>query len=503
AAVLAPFAAVAAAAQQPAAPAGGLTLDAVVQATLRTNPGVEIARLQVDGARGLLLGAGGVFDPRFTSSLTGKRSTAPALDAAGLVSAAASPVTNTGAYGLGGAWMLRSGITLLPEVTVSRSEVMGVSPAPAGGGSVKLGMSVPLLRDRFGRLSASGERAARAALDAQSLSVGHATATGLLTAVSAYWAYRGAQERLEVYRDSEQRAGRLLEETRALVRADERPAGDLNQLMANLSAKRVTRIAAEQAVVVARRDLGLAMGAEPEEVMALPPAADGFPAPVRFDPDTAALRAMVHAALERRADLAAAGRQTRSAEAVVQGTRSGLKPRLDLNVTAGYAGLATGQGFGSFVEPLYRNVPGLSATVALQYELPVANTAARGQALQSTATLQEQRVSERDLARRVASGVVVAAEALRRSALSLAEADEEVRLYATTLENERRKSQLGVSTLLDVLTAADGLTGAMLNVVSSRQSYAVSIATLRWETGTLAAAGPDGPALAGSLSTPP
>jgi outer membrane protein len=99
--------------------------------------------------------------------------------------------------------------------------------------------------------------------------------------------------------------------------------------------------------------------------------------------------------------------------------------------------------------------------------------------------------------------VVVAAEALRRSVLSLAEADEEVRLYATTLENERRKSQLGASTLLDVLTAADGLTGAMLNVVSSRQSYAVSIATLRFETGTLTAAGSDGPALAGSLSTPP
>jgi outer membrane protein len=244
------------------------------------------------------------------------------------------------------------------------------------------------------------------------------------------------------------------------------------------------------------------MGAEPEDVMALPAAADSFPHPAPFDPDSAALAALVRSALAHRADLAAAGRRTRSAEAQVQGARSALKPRLDLALSAGYAGLVTGQGVGSFVQPLYRNVPGLSASVGLQYELPVANTAARGQAVQAGAALREQQVSERDLARRVASGVVVAAEGLRRSALSLAEADEEVRLYATTLENERRKSQLGASTLLDVLTAADGLTGAMLNVVSSRQSYAVSVATLRYETGTLAVGGPAGPA-AGSLTTPP
>jgi outer membrane protein TolC len=71
------------------------------------------------------------------------------------------------------------------------------------------------------------------------------------------------------------------------------------------------------------------------------------------------------------------------------------------------------------------------------------------------------------------------------------------------VQSEQRKFQLGVSTLFDVIQAADGLTSAMLTDITSRRSHAVAIATLRFETATLLEPGPSPGLAAAALMTPP
>jgi hypothetical protein len=55
-----------------------------------------------------------------------------------------------------------------------------------------------------------------------------------------------------------------------------------------------------------------------------------------------------------------------------------------------------------------------------------------------------------------------------------------------------------------VIQAEDGLTGAMLGEIATRQDYAKALAALRFHTGTLLTAGPRGTAVdLPSLLTPP
>jgi outer membrane protein TolC len=462
--------------------APGLTLDEVVGRTLSGSPAILGARARLESGRGELLAAGAPFDLNLGASVAGARTSQYVPGQEGLV-AAHSRSTE---YALEATRQLRGGLVVQPRVTVSRTTQEGV-PAADAGSSVSLNVSVPLLRDRFGRASAAPERAARVLLDASGMEVRHAVASGVLEAAGAYWSYAAAHERVAVYAETEARALRRLEETRLLVAGDERPASDLDPLQAAVARARQQRIAAEQGVDEARRALGLAMGLDAADIAALPAPATAFPAAQAWSPDAAEEARLVRLALANRADVAGAALERRSGDILLEGARSELKPRLDLQLGVGYSGRQLANGYGGLVEPLYQDVPGLNASVQVAYALPVGNVQARGAALQRQALQTQRRVAEADLARRVESGVALAARALRRRAAELAEAERAVALFRTTVENELKKNRLGAATVFDVTYAEDNLTSALLTVVNGRLGYAAALAQLRFETGTLAA----------------
>jgi outer membrane protein len=74
---------------------------------------------------------------------------------------------------------------------------------------------------------------------------------------------------------------------------------------------------------------------------------------------------------------------------------------------------------------------------------------------------------------------------LRHSVQQLAESVESVRRYTTAVQNELTKRQAGTATLLDVVNMEDRLVSAQVAEIAARQAYAVAIAQLRYETGTL------------------
>lgn len=152
----------------------------------------------------------------------------------------------------------------------------------------------------------------------------------------------------------------------------------------------------------------------------------------------------------------------------------------------GYTGIQSGSGWDGLITPLYSNVPGLSSSIQLQFQLPVASLQARGERVQRAAALDGIRVAAREQERQVMGGVAISASALSHAIATLNAASSAVSLFQTTVDNETRKHELGASTLFDVIASQDGLTNARLAVVSSHLDYAVAIAQLRFQTGTLA-----------------
>lgn len=445
---------------------GGLGLDQVVHSTLSASPELKLAAADVEIAAGALTLGRAAFDFRLTTAATASRTTP--LDAMGAAAVQKDFLVTAGAQRL-----LRNGVLATSEVSLTRSLLSRSLGADSAKADVRFGVSIPLLRDRGGASSAAAEQAAARDHEAAQWGLRHAAAQQVLAAVAAYWDYQAAYRRLEVLRASEARAERAVEETRALVQADERPPTDLIQLQGNAASKRATRASAEQDIVAARTALGLAMGLPADAIATLPPPATAFPKPASGAAHRDA--GLIGETYQRRADLAAAEQLARSASIRLSAARSEQRPRLDLLLNTGYRA--------SDAESLAE--PRLDALVELRLEIPLSNSAGRGQVMQSSAAQEQRHIARDELRRRIAADVATAQEAVTHAEATMLESAEAVHLFETGIQAVQRKFQLGGATLFDLIQAQDALTNSLLFDVQSQRDHAIAIAVLRFQSGRL------------------
>jgi outer membrane protein TolC len=456
---------------------GGLGLAQVVKVTLSASPELKLAAVQVEIADGALAVSRAAFDLTLTTTATAAR-TNP-LDGTG-----APAVQKDLIYTAGAQRLLRSGVLVTSEISLTRSLLSRSLGVDTDVADVRLGVSIPLLRDRGGASSAAAEQAAARDREAARWDLRHAAAQQVLAAVAAYWDYQAAHERLEVLRSSEARAERMVEETSALVKADERTPADLIQMRGNAASKRAARTSAEQDLIAARTALGLAMGLPADAIAALPPPATAFPGPGSGAGRLDASR-LVEETYRRRADLAAANQRTRSASIRLEGARSDLRPRLDLGLSTGYRATEADDGIDRFFSTVNQHWPHLDALVELRLEIPWSNSAARGRMVQTSAAQEQSQIVGDDLRRRVAAGVALGLEAVAHAAAAMHESAEAVRLFEDGVKAVQRRFQGGAATLFDLIQAQDALTSALLSHVQSQRDHAVAIAALRFQSGRL------------------
>ncbi len=460
-----------------------LTLDDVVRVTLASSAEVRSGEWAVRAQQGALEQARGAFDPQLFARVTTDREKVVSPTQQDPLRLALSDRL---AYALGLDRRFRSGLVVSPQLSFTRDDPSALAARNAATASLEL--ALPLLRGRGGGLTAAGERAAATTHRAATHDLRHRRAQSVLRAVGAYWQYAAALRRLAVLRGAEERARRLVDETRTLIAADARPAVDSITVTANLAAKRATRIAGEQGVIAARRSLGLAMGVSADALRALP-LPDTLLPPLRPGPDAgpADPAPAVERALRQRADLAAARTRRDAAQGLLRGARRELLPQLDVGVRLGYTGIEGGGELGKLVSPFSNQHGGYFAQLQLSYGLPVGNRLAAGQALQSDAADRQAELAVAELARAIELDAAAAVETLRSALAQLEQSAEAVRLYAAALEGETRKLRLGTSTLFDVIYAEDALTGATLGEIEGRQRALEALAQLRFETGELVA----------------
>jgi outer membrane protein len=478
--VLAIAAAPATPARAESPPPEALALEQVVSATLANNTDLKLAALAVDGARGALMAAAAPFD----SAISGAAGVSQSYQLATPPQPPGSLAVKQVTVAVGWNRRLRWGLLIAPSLTTTRTRLDSLSNLDSTQTTARLTLSLPLLRDLGGAITAAPEREARGEYSATALDERQAGALGLLRAAAAYWSYLAARRRLEVLAGSESRAELTTTQTASLVKADERTRADLIQAQGFHSSRRTARITAEQDLVGAWRDLALLIGSSPASLAVLPEATTDFPA-AGGEPSEALLPGWVARALAVRPDLAAADLRISATEAAVDAARSDLRPALDLEVSGGYTSQQRGPALRHFVDPFYRDLPGMDASVQVRYQLPIEKTGARGRLVQSLAIHEQRRVLRLDLERRIRVGVSAAFEVVKRSALALRESEEAVKLLQQTVDNEKHKFRLGSATLFSVIQAEDALTSGLLARTDSHRAFATALANLRYESGTL------------------
>jgi outer membrane protein TolC len=445
----------------------------------RHDPNLVQAAARLEAARGALGVASGRFDPRLTATTEGSEDESPS--AGGGISESRSLSTSTRLV-----TELRTGQEITSSVTVSRNEDPASPNPPVNLGTVSLSLRQPLLRDRERGVVTATERAfeerRRAALEDQR----HTLALRTREVVDRYWRAVAAMRNVEILKTSEAGSRQLLETTRRLVAADVTPAAELVLLEADLTAKEVARMRGEGDRFAALQALGREIGLEAVAIRALPPPEEDFPdlASAAVPGEEGAAR-FITLALARRDDLAASRRRVAAEGMLTAAAEDALKPRLDLELTPSYTGLAEGSGLGDLGSSLFDEVPGLSATIGLTFVWPTFNREAEGRLLQAQAAT---RLTEQDrilLERGLGADVPTALDGVRRSAAQLEGARRSVELFERAVSNEEKKLQAGSSTLIDVISQRDRLTAARQSEVTAALNLAQALLELRFQTGTL------------------
>jgi outer membrane protein len=365
--------------------------------------------------------------------------------------------------------------TLSMTSTVSSTPIIG---------TLSLTVTQPLLRG-FGDATIANLDASKQEWKASRFEFQQTIVQQIRQVASNYWAYVSAQAFLDAATESEGRSLKLLNDNRRLVQADLRPAAELRQLEANYSDTKRSRLGAEQSLVEARYQLGVAIGLDAHAAMRLGRPQTAMPTPPPPEKMKLESESSFRVALVRRPDLKALKHRTKAAKLRVSSSQNASLPQLDLNGQVKYAGLGLDGETTSSAALGPSPLPGYTAFLNLNLSWPPQNNFAEGIHAQAVASHRIAQESERALTQQIGASVFSAADGLEKRARIAHEGIQAARLYAQSVQNEEKKLKAGLSTLINLVLIEERLANAKATEISGLQRYAEAILNFRFATGTL------------------
>lgn len=461
-----------------------VTLADAIAATLARQPGVEVARQQVLQRQGNLQSAGGRFDWTVGSFFSKEVSRVPTGAPPPFLAATRD---DTAVYSVGVGKQFRSGVGVSPRISVVDAKNTG-SPAPVSFADVGVTFTVPLLRG-FGRnITGAEEMAARAGVAAQEAFARFQIERMVFDTTSSYWNSLAARRNLEILNDVAVRARRIYGIVEAFARGGELDSAALDQARALVASKEAEREDGELLYFESRQALGLAMGMQAAELASAPTATGEFPSVV----DVAQLRTAVGEkyvaeALARRGDYQAAGLNVEAQQVLLEEVRGRMKPRLDLELQVGYTGRNARDSWFRPGRAVTSDRTGANVLGALTLEWPVANNVARGAYVSQRANTEQARLSSIQAANGIAASVLIGLETLRKTIAQYELSTQAVTTYQRAVAQTGEKLKINEASLTELIDVEDRYAAARRAQINTIRKYAVTIAELRLNTGTLTA----------------
>ncbi|MFH2047565.1 MAG: TolC family protein [Pseudomonadota bacterium] len=465
----------------------GLSIIDAIKTTLSHQPSIKIQEEEVQISKGALQQTQGQFDPTIIADINRTRNSTPLTAADRALYGRSKDVENLTTYTMSLSKKLRNGITIKPNLQMTRNDDLSFGAQTTNKSSVNFALIFPLLKGSGKEAAGAEEMSAKIRLQASERDLRHTVSASVLETGNAYWTLLAAFMNLKILKETESRAQQLLEDVEKLVEADERPSSDLDQLRANLASKTGNRIQGEQNLYENYQQLGIAMGLQYSKIIELPTPADIFPELLSEKKLSiiSQREKFFQISTENRADLIALKKLQESARILLSAARLNMRPQLDLSFSMGYQGLEESDSESGYYDAFQENVRGLNGSAMISLVYPFGNNAPKGLYYQRKSSYQQARIRSTDLERNIHSDVAIAINALIQRTKELQESQKSVASYKKALENEKFKLKIGLSTVIDVVGIEDKYRNALLTDVVSHRQYAGALLQLRFATGTL------------------
>ncbi len=312
----------------PPCASASVSLLEVVRIALDHSPAVLLQREVLRGSESEVMGADAAFDSRYSLSLAYRNDVLSPTVGTGL-----KTVTST----LSSTTLLPVGLMLQPQVSVLGSTPDGSFSSSKASAGVTF--TLPLLEGLGENSSRMALMASRKRYQAESFTLQHAASITISSAAEAYWNYVYAYRTLILDHQLVVSALESFRATKALAGAGEVAMVRADHAEAYLQQAEAAEIGAAQSLRQAWIDLFLAMGTTvtgretPEEPL------DLFPVPGGDLSCLVDLTGLKAKAAASRADLQAFRLQVDAANDLLAASRNRMKPRVNLDLWAGYNGV--------------------------------------------------------------------------------------------------------------------------------------------------------------------
>lgn len=476
-----------------------LSLREAVATALENNPGIAVERLGPRYARAEVARAYAIFDPELRLFGELERTIEPTGSAL-----AGAEVVRTRSHDFGASVqkLIRTGARLKIDYESNEfrqnSTFLGLRPQYKP--ELTFSISQPLLRNFGLGLTVLLIRSAEASSGAAYYEYRTKVTTLIRSVVESYWAVVRAREDVKAEEEGLQLARTLEKENDARVRAGVLPPIAVKEAAAESAAREERVIVAANRLTIATERLRLLLQRNPQDAF-LPRTIDPSEAPDVRAVETDEQK-ILESAIGSRPELLRARYEIQNRQLLTRLQRNNLLPSLDLGASYGLNGLAgrgvpqidfaTGEAAttkftGDYEKALDRMFSDRynSYTAGLTLSVPIGNTAAESEMVQSQIDLRRSELAYRqmlsDVTLEVRQAIAdVAANSKRITATRLAR-----ELAAENLEQQKKRHDVGLATTKDILDFQEKLTSARAAETAALIDYNVSIATLRQSEGTL------------------
>jgi outer membrane protein len=498
--------------QTVAVPENPLTLLDALRSTLGKDPNVQLQVENIHFNQGALRIASGQFDTVLQAGTQQGHTVTPLTGAQRLSALLAGIPTanlssNTASFDFGAQKQFRNGVSVGPSMQVNRTADNLATRLGLNTASWGVQVGVPLLRGLGRAVVAAQETSARYTVRASEHDLTQTVAQELANAAQQYWAVVAAEKNLQTARDSEEWGRKYRADVQTLIDADRVPRAEINQLNANVASRTANRLNATANFLTTRQNLALAIGLTADEMTSFPKTTEALPdwqAGTLPELTPQLTSNFVAHALERRADVKAAGERVKAAAVLLPAASDQARPQLNLSVNAGYAGFLEGTDYYRIFGAPFKNPGGPSASASLQFVFPPRRDSAFGAIAESNANYRQALITRTNVARTIASNVVSSMVNLVNAVQALQQSKQAVAAYQLAIVAEQEKFRMGLTSLVNVLTTEDNLIAATNSETAAHLAYANAIAALRFWTGTIVDSGSSSQQLQSrTFSSPP
>lgn len=463
-----------------------LKVTEVADKVLASNPDLQRTRKKIKQADGLRIQAGSAFNTSYTAGVN------KLLNYTNYTyeSPTRANQINSWNYAIGASRKLPWGTVIMPSLLVNKT---GLQESFPNVGNTLINQGAAALRVSQPLLLGFGKKYTMAALRTSELDLSAAEHQYIFQASSilaqtfeAYIQYIGAYQSLLIQIQTEATITKSITDINRLIALDALPASEVVLLTAQLYNQKAMRKLAQNRLLATKNLLGSLMGMEDVEIsnLALPDTV--FPVnEVSGLSDSSFVLQWLNKAELLRGDFLGLDKNISSAEINAFVSMKNIKPKLDLNLSAGYTGIAQATAFNQYYLPLIQNIPGLNYSIGLSFVFAGKNDLARGQRINSNATLDVLKDQRRALVLSVRNQIKLSANNYLNFAQVVSYLTESVKSYKKAYQNEVLKFQAGTTTSFALVQVQNNYLMAKNQLINVLTDLNIAVIELRHHTGTL------------------